>query len=76
MYNSETANLILGCLMEVEKNDIYKICKLDKKVKVSGTWLCLLDNEAGKWLSYPDANENVSSKAQSDSNQWLQFSIG
>lgn len=76
IHNSETANITLVRLLEVEENYIHKIGKLGKKVKTSGTWLCLLDDDSGKWLSYPDTNENVSSKAQSDSNQWLQFSTG
>lgn len=68
IHSSERANITLACLLEAEENYIHKICKLDKKVKTSGTLLCLLDDDSGKRLSYPDTNENVSSKAQSDSN--------
>lgn len=40
-----------------------------RKPEVFGALFCLLDDGFGKWLSYPDMAEVVSSKAPSDSNQ-------
>lgn len=40
-----------------------------RKSEVFGALFCLLDDGFGKWLSYPDMAEVVSSKAPSDSNQ-------
>lgn len=49
--NSETANVILARLLEVEEKYIHKTSKLDKKVENFGTSPCLLDDDSGKWLS-------------------------